>query len=821
MKIFKRGVSMITLVVTIFVMIIIAGTAIISLSLNNPIENAKESVLKTNISQILEEVDIYILSHRREKKKYPVLNAKVDTSKFSFKLKECIAIDNQIFENNGLPSISGAVDETIVKSYYLDKKLIKSAKTIKKDIILTVSKEGYYLYFIEPEIIKNKEIYRLFEMLFEIEKEIKFFAGVNNTFKLYEDGTLTVLGRKNNLSGITNEEYEDMKTGYDKPYKSIFDSKVKKEIYGDGNIFGITEDGKLLAVGNNSNFKLGLGYSNDVVYPKELNIDNVENVYPGYEITFVTKKDGTLWGAGRLPNGNNQFVKVNLPSGVKTSDIKRINSRFGETFLITNDYKMYSSKNGDAFKFVEEILPEKGNIKEIKNAHLGIIILYENGNLYEYKKNKEEETEPVKKEYKLIKEKVKQIGPFDEYIFDMGYISYITNDNKLVVVDNKVEKEINPIEEVNYAQAKLISTSRLLYNGKIYKIGYGDSLEKEYLNTPNRIVEVSEEYRRTYIRDEKNNIYLLNMADAINNKKLVQEKQRKVFEGAKLVMPYRDKIDIIDDKYELWEGYKTPTKINNISKAIRENNEMAILSRNGELKVGELVKTGDKYEIKNPKIIQNVIDVTDTDIFTTLYLTKNGEEKEIYWKGWPNPFKTKTPLVDGKIREFEKANIPGIPKTAERIYATYGACFVVTKNGEMYSYGDVGDSGFTDKQESFRKLNFKHPVKEVKMFSKYFDYRSTYIVVTLRDGSVYAWGHNEKGQFGKGYEEGKWYNTPQKLNIDKVLNVGVGDGFTIYQKFDKSVYGAGRNEYGQLGTGNTDIAAGKFVKSKELSENIK
>ena len=45
----KNGISLIVLVITILVMIILAGVVIVSLSKNNPIEKAKEAEFKTNV----------------------------------------------------------------------------------------------------------------------------------------------------------------------------------------------------------------------------------------------------------------------------------------------------------------------------------------------------------------------------------------------------------------------------------------------------------------------------------------------------------------------------------------------------------------------------------------------------------------------------------------------------------------------------------------------------------------------------------------------------------------------------------------------------
>src|SRR5574344_168784 len=56
----KEGISLIVLIVTIIVMIILASTVILTLNQNNPIESAKEAAFKSDISNIQDELSVYI-----------------------------------------------------------------------------------------------------------------------------------------------------------------------------------------------------------------------------------------------------------------------------------------------------------------------------------------------------------------------------------------------------------------------------------------------------------------------------------------------------------------------------------------------------------------------------------------------------------------------------------------------------------------------------------------------------------------------------------------------------------------------------------------
>ena len=56
----RKGISLIVLVITILVMIILAGVVVVSLQKNNPIERAKEAKFKSNVSIYLEELSMTV-----------------------------------------------------------------------------------------------------------------------------------------------------------------------------------------------------------------------------------------------------------------------------------------------------------------------------------------------------------------------------------------------------------------------------------------------------------------------------------------------------------------------------------------------------------------------------------------------------------------------------------------------------------------------------------------------------------------------------------------------------------------------------------------
>ena len=59
----RKGISLIVLVITILVMIILAGVVVVSLQKNNPIEKAKEANFKTKVSTYVEELSLTVANN--------------------------------------------------------------------------------------------------------------------------------------------------------------------------------------------------------------------------------------------------------------------------------------------------------------------------------------------------------------------------------------------------------------------------------------------------------------------------------------------------------------------------------------------------------------------------------------------------------------------------------------------------------------------------------------------------------------------------------------------------------------------------------------
>jgi alpha-tubulin suppressor-like RCC1 family protein len=74
-------------------------------------------------------------------------------------------------------------------------------------------------------------------------------------------------------------------------------------------------------------------------------------------------------------------------------------------------------------------------------------------------------------------------------------------------------------------------------------------------------------------------------------------------------------------------------------------------------------------------------------------------------------------------------------------------------------------------------------------------------VALKTDGTVWAWGNNNYGQFGKGTVGAS--TAPVFTNFQNAIRISAGGDSTFVLKADGSVWAAGDNQYGQIGKGNT------------------
>jgi len=95
--------------------------------------------------------------------------------------------------------------------------------------------------------------------------------------------------------------------------------------------------------------------------------------------------------------------------------------------------------------------------------------------------------------------------------------------------------------------------------------------------------------------------------------------------------------------------------------------------------------------------------------------------------------------------------------------------------------------------------------------------RGLHSLALKSDGTVWAWGYNNRGQIGDNTTT-NCYVPIQVPNLSNVVAISAGDGFSIVLKGDGTVWAWGNNTSGELGDNTTTSMRGTPVQTQNLSD---
>ena len=321
----NKGITLIALIVTIIVLLILAGVTISTLTGNNGIiTKANDAKFKTNLSALEEEIEIYRVGEQLNNKtgidQYPVIKEEtlenVDKSTINDELKRKMV---KWATTAGKDEIATLDTIDYSKFYKIDKEKIQSANNFKGDLYLIALENEYKVISIEGEEYSKNKIYVLIPLNDIAEPE--YIAIGNNTYKLYGDGTVKVVGELTANSGMTGEEEESLTGIHELDIEKIAEGTemkidknvetndeiakgygVKKIYLSCGTAYVIDAEDNLWAWGENEYNKLGQGNSYLASTPIKI-FENAKNVWAGALNTYVLDKNNQLWGAGANTHG--------------------------------------------------------------------------------------------------------------------------------------------------------------------------------------------------------------------------------------------------------------------------------------------------------------------------------------------------------------------------------------------------------------------------------------------------------------------------------------------------------------------------------------
>ena len=386
----KRGITLIALIISIVVLVILAGVAINTLyGENGIISNAEDVERLSNIKSLEEGINLYKIDKNLEGKvqeeSYPIaLNE--DGSKMTLsQMKSASELEKlpdgvkytllNLTAEKGTTNIPTFEQIDYSQFYKLDYTKLNMSEEEAKNLVIYIEGDNYKVINLTGVKYQNKEIYVIIPLNNEAEPE--YITVANNTYKLYGDGTLKALGEKTVNSGYTNSEVNEINNSWDEfDLKSInerFDNRMNLPetltsdwyaghvYFSTGTAYVIDQNNDLWAWGANDYNKLGLGHSFLVVEPTKIlegRCEGKENVkaskvWAGDYNTFIVDTEDSLWACGTnaygtLGKGNynnySKWVKIDYING---NDIKEIqvstNSQFSVAIIIMNNGEVYGA----------------------------------------------------------------------------------------------------------------------------------------------------------------------------------------------------------------------------------------------------------------------------------------------------------------------------------------------------------------------------------------------------------------------------------------------------------------------------------------------
>jgi len=274
------------------------------------------------------------------------------------------------------------------------------------------------------------------------------------------------------------------------------------------------------------------------------------------------------------------------------------------------------------------------------------------------------------------------------------------------------------------------------------------------------------------------------------------------------------------------EEIKTST---NWKKALGINDNNANFSLSHDGKYGEFTIKGDRLEyIKK-------VDTNKTDIGKFTLDLSNGNSKvvgvrveSLYWKDarcgahytialksdgtiWGWGYNKNGELGDGtttnrlnKVQEITHSH------DWAKIDAGGWTTYAIKKDGSLWAWGhnDLGQLG--DGSNIFSHNKATKPIKISDKIWKEISSRNSHVLALQIDDSLWSWGSNVGGCIGNGNTDIQL--TPYHIK-GKWLSISAGENFSVALKDDKNIYSWGDNTLGELGVGDkTDRLTPTIVK---------
>ena len=144
--------------------------------------------------------------------------------------------------------------------------------------------------------------------------------------------------------------------------------------------------------------------------------------------------------------------------------------------------------------------------------------------------------------------------------------------------------------------------------------------------------------------------------------------------------------------------------------------------------------------------------------------------------------------------------------------------FILKNDGTLWctGYNAYGQLGLGDKNSRYIFTQVTTNADDVKLVSCGYNYT----IILKNNGTLWGCGRNDYGQLGLGDKTNRTTFTEITTNVDDIKSVYCGSNHTLILKNDGTLWGCGCNDYGNLGLGDS-ASRTTFTQVTTNANNIK
>ena len=618
-----------------------------------------------------------------------------------------------------------------------------------------------------------------------LDEDIVYSSMDNEVATVDENGVITAVGEGTTYIKVKDQNNEV--TNAIKVSVTIKNNETQPKVVGGGYYFAALKgNGTVYTWGYNGSGQLGLGDTNNRTEPTQTNMKAVIDIAAGTDHTLVLKADGTVWATGlnnygQLGNGTtentNTFQQVKLnENGDYLENIVSIAAGYTASYAVTAEGEVYGwGRNDDGELGIGSKSSEINELYPVKMKKVSKIIQIAAGANHAI------------------------MLDADGNVWSTGYNS----SGQLGIGNTDIQvqpKQMTSISGVKEIAAGTNHSIMLAENGYVYSVGNDSNSQLGNGNSTNISTP-------TYVRNTSGNL----VSDAkhvkaggdstyISRKKDTEGKSQgmyvigynnygQLFTQNTTTQPYAKEVEKNLDILEI-----APTQYSTALIVDGEGNVYTVgYDGQGQLGNGIYENTKNKICISNiqVKVTSQIINYQNV-----------GENSEKILAKTTIGFNLIKENIEGSTYEF---------KTLDSEVATVDDQGTVTATGIGTTNIKVHDTT----TDSWNAVKVNVNGSENKAQPKVVGGNCHYAALK-GNGTVWTWGYNGNGQLGLGDTNAR--TEPTQAKAEKILEDGTKEeelitdaidiaasyNHTIILRADGTVWSTGYNQYGELGTGDTE-----------------